>query len=159
LSAREIDAKLKGVELLDPGLTSPLEGIAMSCRRTCAFATAILLAVTVLPLQAGLDQGSKNSEVSMLQDAYVLLSQANHDYDGHRVKAMKSIHKAAVLLKVNLQAKGDVHENQGSSDEQLQKAQKILKQARTFAADRNQKKMVQHIDAALGHLSAALATK
>ena len=97
-----------------------------------------------------------------LHDEYkqlTLLSQANHDYDGHRVKAMKSIHKAAVLLKVNLQAKGDVHENQGSSDEQLQKAQKILKQARTFAAGRKQKKMVQHIDAALGHLSAALATK
>lgn len=131
----------------------------MSRGRTCVVASAILTALVALPLQAALDQAAKGSEVSMLQDAYVLLSQANHDYDGHRVQAMKSIHKAGLLLKVNLQAKGDVHENQGSSDEQLQKAQKILKQARTFAAGKKQKKFVQHLDAAIGHLSAALATK
>ena len=72
---------------------------------------------------------------------------------------MKSIHKAALMLKVNLQVKADVHEAQGTSDEQLQKAQKILMQARTFAAGKKQKKMVQHLDAALGHLSTALGTK
>jgi len=131
----------------------------MSLLRLFAFACAISLAVTALPAQAGLDQAAKGSEVSMLQDAYVLLSQANHDYDGHRVQAMKSVHKAAILLRVNLQAKGDVHEDQGSSDAQLQKAQKILQQARTFAAGKNQRKLVKHLDAALGHLSAALATK
>lgn len=32
-------------------------------------------------------------------------------------------------------------------------------QARTFAAGKKQKKMVQHLDAALGHLSTALGTK
>jgi hypothetical protein len=131
----------------------------MSYRRTNKIACAMLMALIAYPVHAALDEASKGSEVSMLQDAYVLLSQANHDYNGHRVQAMKSIHKGALLLKVNLQAKGDVHENQGSSDAQLEKAQKILKQARTFAASKNQKKLIKHLDAAIGHLSTALATK
>jgi hypothetical protein len=135
------------------------EEIAMLNRWIITTAGALLLAVIAFPVQAALDQASKSSEVSMLQDAYVLLSQANHDYDGHRAQAMKSIHKGALLLKVNLQAKGDVHENQGSSDAQLEKAQKILKQARTFAAGKKQSKLVKHIDAAIDHLSAALGTK
>jgi hypothetical protein len=131
----------------------------MSLLRLIAFACVIAVALPLLPAKAALDQAAKGSEVSMLQDAYVLLSQANHDYDGHRVQAMKSIHKAAILLRVNLQSKGDVHEDQGSSDAQLQKAQKILQQARTFAAGKNQRKLIKHLDTALGHLSAALATK
>jgi hypothetical protein len=131
----------------------------MHDRQATLFVSMFAVMLAAFPLYAALDTASKNSEVSMLQDAYVLLSQANHDYDGHRAEAMKSIHKAATLLKVNLQAKGDVHENQGTSDEQLQKAQKILKQARTFAAGKNQKKLVKHLDAAIGHLSAALGTK
>jgi hypothetical protein len=131
----------------------------MHYRQATLFVSMFAVILAAFPLYAALDAASKNSEVSMLQDAYVLLSQANHDYDGHRVDAMKSIHKAATLLKVNLQAKGDVHEDQGTSDEQLQKAQKILKQARTFAAGKNQKKLVQPLAAAIGHLSAALGTK
>jgi hypothetical protein len=127
--------------------------------RSFGLAAVTLVVFTAAPLWADLDAGAKNSEISMLQDAYVLLSKANHDYNGHRVGAMKSIHKAALVLKVNLQAKGDVHENQGSSDSQLQQAQKVLKQARTFAASKNQKRLVKHLDAAIDHLSAALATK
>src|SRR5580704_10885352 len=129
----------------------------MTLLRLIAFLCVIAVALPVLPAKAALDQAAKGSEVSMLQDAYVLLSQANHDYNGHRVQAMKSIHKGALLLKVNLQSKGDVHEDQGSSDAQLEKAQKILKQARTFAASKNQKKLVKHLDAAIGHLSTALS--
>jgi hypothetical protein len=131
----------------------------MMSRRTLVLAIAILMALSACPVRAALDEASKRSEVSMLQDAYVLLSQANHDYDGHRAQAMKSIHKSALLLKVNIQAKGDVHENQGSSDTQVEKAQKLLKEARTFAASKKQTKLVKHLDAAIGHLSAALATK
>jgi hypothetical protein len=122
----------------------------------------MVLAVLVLPCLPGaaaVDAPSKNSEISLLQDAYVLLSQANHDYDGHRVKAMQSIHKAGLLLKVSFQAKGKVQEDQGTSDAQLAQAQKLLKQARTFAAGKRQRKLVKHLDAAIGHLSAALATK
>jgi hypothetical protein len=131
----------------------------MRYRQASLFVSLFALLVTALPVHAALDAATKGSEVSMLQNAYVLLSHANHDYDGHRAQAMKSIHRAALMLKVNLQDKADVHEDQGTSDEQLQKAQKILKQARTFAAGKNQKKLVQHLDAAIGHLSTALGTK
>jgi hypothetical protein len=131
----------------------------MPLRRLIPLATVIVLACSTLTAKAALDAAAKGSEISMLQNAYVLLSQANHDYDGHRVKAMQSIHKAALLLRVNLQAKGDVHEDQGTSDSQLQQAQKMLQQARTFAVGKNQRKLVKHLDAAIGHLSAALGTK
>jgi hypothetical protein len=131
----------------------------MSFARLIAFASVVVLAVSVLPAKAAVDGASKNSEISLLQNAYVLLSQANHDYDGHRVKAMQSIHKAALLLKVNLQSKGDVHEDQSTSDGKLQEAQKLVKQARTFATGKATRKFLKHLDTAIGHLSTALATK
>lgn len=131
----------------------------MSLHRMVAVVAVLFLALPAPRVHAELDQATKGSEVSMLQDAYVLLSQANHDYDGHRVKAMQSIHKAGLLLKVNIQSNGDVHEDQGASDTQLQKAQKVLQQARSFAAGKRQRKLVKHLDAAISHLSAALGTK
>lgn len=131
----------------------------MSSHKLLAWASLIVLALAVLPLKAALDTPSKNGEISLLQNAYVLLSQANHDYDGHRVKAMQSIHKAALLLKVNLQSKGNVREDQGTSDAKLQEAQKLLEQARTLAVGKGQRKFVKHLDAAIGHLSSALAIK
>ena len=57
---------------------------------------------------------------------------------------MQSIHKAALLLKVNLQSKGDVHEDQSTSDAKVQEAQKLLKQARTFAKGKSTRKFLKH---------------
>jgi hypothetical protein len=131
----------------------------MSLRKLGPSALLIALLLSATATMAALDQASKSSEISLLQNAYVLLSQANHDYDGHRVKAMQSIHKAAVLLRVNLQAKGDVHEDQGTSDSKLEQAHKMLKQARTFAAAKKQRKLVKHLDTAIDHLSTALNIK
>jgi hypothetical protein len=131
----------------------------MGFNKLLACVSVMVLAVAVLPVKAAVDGAAKNSEISLLQNAYVLLSQANHDYDGHRVKAMQSIHKAALLLKVNLQSKGDVHEDQSTSDAKLQEAQKLLKQARTFATGKSTRKFLKHLDTAIGHLSNALATK
>ena len=57
----------------------------MSYRCTKTLVSAMLMGLIAFPVHAALDEASKGSEVSMLQDAYVLLSQANHDYNGHRV--------------------------------------------------------------------------
>ncbi len=67
----------------------------MSLHRLIPYATAIVLAFAALTAMAAQNTPANKSAISVLQDAYVLLSQANHDYDGHRVKAMQSIHKAA----------------------------------------------------------------
>jgi hypothetical protein len=131
----------------------------VSLDRLIPLATLCALAVAAPAARAAQNAAARQSEISLLQDAYVLLSQANHDYDGHRVKAMQSIHKGALLLRVNLQAKGKAHEDQGASDEQLKQAQTMLQQARSFAVGRNQRKLVKHLDAAIGHLTTALGTK
>ena len=56
----------------------------MHYRQTTLFVSLFAVILTALPVHAALDAASKGSEVSMLQNAYVLLAQANHDYDGHR---------------------------------------------------------------------------
>jgi hypothetical protein len=45
-------------------------------------------------------------ELDMLRKAYVLLAGANHDYDGHRVKAMGAVNAAAKILEGSLVKKG-----------------------------------------------------
>jgi hypothetical protein len=57
----------------------------------------------------------------LLVQAYTTLGQADHDYKGHRVAAMKQIEAAAKLLGVNVRGDGKGHEKQGVSDAQLTK--------------------------------------
>jgi len=99
------------------------------------------------------------AEANGLRQAYTVLSQADHDYQGHRVQAMKAIHKAGRMLGINLQGDGHNKEQQGTSDSQLRQAQGILQQVRTSLASRNQIRATPHVDAALRHLSTALSIK
>ena len=48
--------------------------------------------------------GSSNGQVdeSLLQQAYQILEKADHDYKGHRIKAMREIESVARLMGVNL---------------------------------------------------------
>jgi hypothetical protein len=118
-----------------------------------------VLAFTALAANRPQPSAANGTEISLLQNAYVLLSTANHDYDGHRIKAMKSVHAAATLLRVSLQGEGRGQEQQGTSDTQLRQAQKMLEQVRTAAAGRKQRRLVKHLDTAIQHLSTALSTK
>src|SRR5271156_4588549 len=68
------------------------------------------------------------ADVQAVTQAYRLLSQADHDYQGHRVKAMKHLHQAGRVLGVSLKGDGKTKEQQGSSDAQLQQAQTTLQQ-------------------------------
>ncbi len=52
----------------------------------------------------------KGKELEVLTIAYVLLAGANHDYDGHSVKAMKAIEEACAILDLDLQNAGTVEE-------------------------------------------------
>ena len=72
--------------------------------------------------------------------AHHLLHEANHDYDGHRVRAAEDLHQAIKTLEATVphhkQAahpakttakQPAVHEDQAKSDAQLREARKILK--------------------------------
>jgi hypothetical protein len=131
----------------------------MRLQRLIPGATVIVLAVAALAANRPQTPAANGSEISLLQNAYTLLSTANHDYDGHRVKAMKSVRAAAMQLRVSLQGEMHGNEQQATSDAQLRQAQKMLQQVRSAAAERKQRRLVKHLDTALEHLSAALAAK
>jgi hypothetical protein len=91
----------------------------------------------------------------LLVQAYTTLGQADHDYKGHRVAAMKQIEAAAKLLGVNVRGEGRGHEKQVVSDAQLRTAQGLLQQAQSGLSG----KPLRHVNKALQQLSIALSLK
>ena len=92
---------------------------------------------------------------ALLVQAYTTLEQADHDYKGHRIAAMKQIEAAARLLGVNVHGDGRGHEQQGVSDAQLRTAQGLLQQAQAGLSG----KPLRHVNKALQQLSIALSVK
>ncbi len=90
-----------------------------------------------------------------LDDAYATLAQADHDYKGHRAKAMKEIELAVHELGGKISGKGRGREPQGTSDAQLSAARSLLQQA----AGGLSKKALKHVDAAIEQINIALSIK
>lgn len=131
--------------------------------------------------------GDKNadvqfSEAEALKQAYVLLAGADHDYKGHRVKAMHAVHAAYHQLDNVVNKKGTaqqkaksqqedalaaaakeaakmtpkVHEVQPLSDAQLAQAAQILFQVHGALAQNHQPRVLQHVEVALTEIATAL---
>lgn len=93
---------------------------------------------------------------NLLSQAYAALSVADHDYQGHRVKAMKHIEVAAKVLGITLQGNGTGHEPQTTSDQQLRSAQSLLQQALVPGL---KPRVQKQINLALTELATALTIK
>lgn len=91
----------------------------------------------------------------LLDDAYATLAQAKHDYDGHRVHAMKQIELAIGVEGGRVSGHGNARESQGTSDAQLRAAEGLLNEARGNVS----KKGLRHVDHALEQLQVALRTR
>jgi hypothetical protein len=91
----------------------------------------------------------------LLSQAYSALSRADHDYHGHRARAMKLIEHAAKELGFTLSGDGHGHEGQITSDDQLRTAQGLLRQAVTGLPPKAQ----EHVQKALEQISTALSIK
>src|SRR5580692_781446 len=93
-----------------------------------ALISAILLLSCGLSARAADDPAAPpdNSELGLLKQTYHILKIADHDYDGHRVKAMHSIENACDKLGSNIRGDGKDIETQSVSDAQLRQAQKWL---------------------------------
>jgi hypothetical protein len=101
------------------------------------------------------------ADVQAVTQAYKLLAQADHDYQGHRIKAMKHLHQAGKVLGINLQGDGKTSsEAQGNSDSQLKQAQTMLHQmtSNSVSGKRHQRAL-QHVNSALSELNTALSIK
>jgi hypothetical protein len=98
-------------------------------------------------------------DVQTLTQAYSTLASADHDYKGHRIKAMHAIKKAARMMGQRLGGDGKAKEPQSLSDEQLRGVQSMLQKVRGTVGGRNSQRVVQHINEAIQHLTVALSTK
>jgi hypothetical protein len=91
----------------------------------------------------------------LLRQAYITLSVANQDYQGHRYAAMKEIEAAARSMKFDLRGDGTGGERQRVSDEQVRSARGMLDQARGELRGRARK----HVDKAMRELDVALRVR
>jgi hypothetical protein len=101
-------------------------------------------------------QAQSSGAISLLGNAYTTLSQADHDYKGHRAKAMQEIKQAMHELggKIN-KGDGKGHEPQATSNAQLRAAKGMLQQALPSLSG----KPLNHINAAIRQIDEALAIK
>lgn len=132
--------------------------------------TASLLALTTSTPQtasvpaapAGLFQtvGFSNSkEAGMLHQAYRILATGDHDYKGHRAAAMKQVKAAADLLGLDLRGDDKDRESQPLSDTRMREARGYLVSVLEASDVKDQKKVANHINAAIRQIDVALSVR
>ena len=113
--------------------------------------TALLLALGLVTRAQAQPAGT----IPVLENAYATLARADHDYKGHRAKAMKQIQLAVSELGGKSGGKGKGHEPQAASDAQLQSARGLLQQTLPSLTGKPHK----HVSAAIREIDEALAIK
>jgi hypothetical protein len=103
--------------------------------------------------------GGNSVEVGALEQIYVLLSRADHDYKGHRVKSMRAIARAFKVLGGHIAGDGKTKENQATSDTQLRQAGMLLEQVRNSFAANDPKSVLADLTEAVNELAIALSIK
>lgn len=100
---------------------------------------------------------NNSAEAGTLHRIYHLLATGDHDYKGHRVKAMHAVEAAAKLLKLDLS--GDLKDKtpQVLSDDKLREAKGQLQGVIGAASVKDQKHVVRHLNEAIAQLNTALA--
>jgi hypothetical protein len=102
---------------------------------------------------------SNSAEAGMLQNAYLILATGDHDYKGHRVKAMHQIEAAAKLLGLNLSGDAKDRQPQPLSDAKLREAQGLLQNVLGAAEVKNQVRVTKHINNAINQINIALSIR
>jgi hypothetical protein len=121
-------------------------------------------------------------EADELRGAYIAMAGGNHDYDGHRAKAMHAVREAIKILDAQVMEHGDAaqkaktkqgdaavaladkaakatkmfHEPQPASDAALRGAAGTLLEMRKTLAERKQPKVLGHVDTAIKEINIAL---
>jgi hypothetical protein len=102
---------------------------------------------------------SDSAEAGMLQNAYLILATGDHDYKGHRMKAMHQIEAAAKLLGMNLSGDAKDKQPQSLSDAKLREAQGLLQNVLGAAEVKNEKRVTKHISEAINQINIALSIR
>jgi hypothetical protein len=102
---------------------------------------------------------SDSAEAGMLHRAYRILATGDHDYEGHRAKAMHAVEEAAKLLKLDLKGDAKDHEKQVISDDKLREAQGLITSVLASADVKGQKHIEKHLNEAVHQINVALKIK
>jgi len=102
---------------------------------------------------------SDSAEAQMLRSAYIILATGDHDYKGHRVKAMHQVEAAADLLGMNVRGDAKDRQPQPLSDAKLREAQGLLQNVLGSAEVKSQKRISKHIIEAINQINAALSIR
>ncbi len=117
--------------------------------------TSTLLAILFLVFGLVTRGQAQTNNLTTLDDAYATLVHADHDYKGHRAKAMKQVELAVQELGGKISGHGKVREPQAASDAQLRSAEGLLQQASGGLSG----KALKHVKDALKEINDALAVK
>jgi hypothetical protein len=98
----------------------------------------------------------RGEEEELLRQAYFTLFRADHDYDGHRIRAMEQTAHAARILGMELRGDGPAGERQGASDQQLSQAKALLEQALSLLATHHRPRAAEFVNNAIRHINIAL---
>jgi hypothetical protein len=100
-----------------------------------------------------------SAEANMLRNAYQILATGDHDYKGHRVRAMHAVERAGKLLGIDLA--GDLKDRQPQplSDDKLREAQGLIAQVLGAAEVKNQKRITKHLNVAVNEINTALTVR
>ena len=66
--------------------------------------------------------GAKIEEAAVLKNAYILMAMGDHDYDGHRVKAMHHVHEAIKFLDHTIMKNGTKGEKIVATEDEIDTA-------------------------------------
>ena len=99
------------------------------------------------------------AEQTALRSAYLNLIAGDHDYKGHRIKALKQVEAACKLIGINVSGDGDAKQAQARSDADLRGAQNLLQGVHNAAVASGQAVLQQHVDEAIKQISIALTLK
>jgi len=98
-------------------------------------------------------------EADLLRRAYHILATGDHDYNGHRARAMEAVKAAGHFLGMDLAGDDHDHEKQVLSDDRLREARGDLQRVLGAAEVKDQKKIARHIHAAINDIDVALRIK
>jgi len=102
---------------------------------------------------------SNFSEAKALTRAYLILATGDHDYKGHRVKAMHQIEAAAKLLGVELGGGAKDRQKQVLSDDKLRDTRGLLEIVLNSAEVKAQPRISKHISEAIDQINVALSIR
>ena len=91
--------------------------------------------------------------------AYFLIKLSNNDYSGHRKAALKELEVVGHELGLDLRSNGQNHPPQRKSDEQMDEAFQILRDARNKLDAHDREHEAGHLETALHEIDLALRKK